>query len=259
LEISAYPIFGEAGGVAQAFLFEEDVTERRRLEASLVQAEKLAAVGQLAAGVAHEINNPLTAILANAQLLGRDLPPDDFERREMVDIIIQATERASQSVLDLLDFSRPEREDLGATDVNETLHRTLAIIQRELLDTSIALVFEPGEDLSPVQGSRDQLQSLWLNLIVNAKQAIEPGPGKIRIATRRAGEVVQVTISDNGPGIQPDQLARIFEPFYTTKDPGRGTGLGLSICHRIVTQHGGNIQVTSQPGEGTQVTVSLPW
>jgi two-component system NtrC family sensor kinase len=258
LEISTYPIFGEAGGVVQAFLFEEDVTERRQLEASLVQAEKMAAVGQLAAGVAHEINNPLTAILANAQLLQRDLPPDDRDQRDMAGTIIHAAERASQAVRDLLDFSRPERDELAATDVNDTVRRTLILIRHELLAMSIDLIFDPEEDLPAVNGNRDQLQSLWLNLIINAKQAIEPRRGEIRITTRRAGGAAQVIISDTGQGILPEQLPHIFEPFYTTKEPDRGTGLGLSICHRIVSQHGGQIQVNSEPGAGTQFTVTLP-
>jgi two-component system NtrC family sensor kinase len=258
LEISTYPIFDEAGGVVQAFLFEEDVTERRQLEASLVQAEKMAAVGQLAAGVAHEINNPLTAILANAQLLQRELPPDDLDQGDMAETIIQAAERASQSVRNLLDFSRPEHAELTPTDLNDTIRRTLILIRHELLAMSIDLTFDPDEDLPPVNGNRDQLQSLWLNLIVNAKQAIEPRQGEIRITSRRTGDAVRVTIDDTGHGIQPDQLAHIFEPFYTTKEPDRGTGLGLSICHRIVTQHGGQIQVSSQPGTGTQFTVTLP-
>jgi PAS domain S-box-containing protein len=258
LEISAYPVFGEGGAVHQAFLFEEDVTERRRLEASLVQAEKLAAVGQLAAGVAHEVNNPLTAILANAELLLRALPPGDRDQREMAETIVQAAVRASQSVRDLLDFSRLEPDGPAAADLNESIRKTLSLIRHELQARTIGLTFLPEEGLPPVAGRRDQLQSVWLNLIVNARQSIEPSPGEIRIATRRSGDTAEVTITDTGVGIRPDQLERIFEPFYTTKDAGLGTGLGLSICRRIVTGNGGDIRVSSQLGRGTQVTVTLP-
>jgi two-component system, NtrC family, sensor kinase len=212
----------------------------------------------LAAGVAHEINNPLTVIIANAQLLLRELSPANRDLREMTEIIIKAGKRASESVQDLLDFSRHEQVDLRPTDVNETIRRTLSLVQRELQAGSIDLIFEPDEDLPPVKGSRDQFQSVWLNLIINAKQAIEPGTGEIRISTRRVGDSVQAIVADTGHGIEPDQLGHIFEPFYTTKELGRGTGLGLSICHRIVAQHGGDIHVRSQPGIGTQFTVELP-
>jgi two-component system NtrC family sensor kinase len=259
LEISTYPISGEHGRVEQAFLFEEDVTEQRQLEASLLQAEKLAAVGQLAAGVAHEVNNPLTAILANAELLLRSLPHEDQERREMVEMILQASERATKSVRDLLDFSRREKDGQASADVNETIRRTVSLVQHELLARSIKLTFDPAEGLPPVAGSRDQLQSVWLNLIVNARQAIEPHSGEIRIVARQVGDAAQVTVADTGIGIEPERLERIFEPFYTTKEPGRGTGLGLSICHRIVTGHGGDIRVSSRPGEGTVFTVTLPF
>jgi len=258
LEINAYPILDEKGEIYQAFLFEEDVTERRRLEASLAQAEKLAAIGQLAAGVAHEINNPLAAILANAELLLRSFSPEDRERRDMAEIIVQAGKRASQSVRDLLDFSRREPEGLAAADVNETIRRTVTLIRHELQGHSIALTFDPEENLPLVAGSQDQLQSVWLNLLINAKQAIEPNPGKIHIATRRIGDEVQVTVTDDGAGIDPAQLNHLFEPFYTTKDPGRGTGLGLSVCHRIVIGCGGDIRVSSQPGAGATFTVTLP-
>jgi PAS domain S-box-containing protein len=258
LEISAYPIADEKGEVHQAFLFEEDVTERRRLEASLVHTEKLAAIGQLAAGVAHEINNPLTAIMANAELLLRSLSPEDREQREMAEIIVEAGKRASQSVRDLLDFSRREPDELAAADVNETIRRTVNLIRHDLQAHSITLTFDPEESLPLVAGSPDQLQSVWLNLLINAKQAIEPNPGEIHIATRRAGGDVQVTVTDNGAGIDPAQLDHLFEPFYTTKNAGYGTGLGLSVCHRIVTGCGGDIQVSSQPGAGTTFTVTLP-
>lgn len=258
LEISTYPIWDGDRQVVQAFLFEEDVTERQRLQASLAQSEKLASVGQLAAGVAHEINNPLTIILANAQLLQRSLPAGDKELLEMVGLIIQASDRASRTVGDLLDFARRERYELAPTDLNETIHRALALIGHELGSRTISLEFEPAINLPCVNASQDHLQGVWLNLLINAIDAINKGPGKISIRTLKVGESAWVLVTDNGAGIHPDEVSRIFEPFYTTKEPGRGTGLGLSVCHQIVTRHGGQILVNSQLDQGTTFTVVLP-
>ena len=258
LEISIFPIWDQDGQVEQAFLFEEDVTERQQLQSSLAQSEKLAVVGQLAAGVAHEINNPLTTILANAQLLQRSLPPEDKDNQEMVALIIQASDRASQAVRDLLDFARRERYELTPTDLNETIQRTLALIRHELGSRSITLKFDPAVDLPAVNASQDHLQGVWLNLLINAIDAIDPGPGTIHITTSRVDDSFEISVADSGQGIPPEHISRIFEPFYTTKEPGSGTGLGLSVCHQIVTRHGGKILVNSQPDEGTTFTVYLP-
>ncbi len=258
LEISTFPILDHDRQVLQAYLFEEDVTERHHLQASLAQSEKMAAVGQLAAGVAHEINNPLTAILANAQLLQRSLPARDKDLLEMVALIIQASDRATQAVRDLLDFARRERYELLPTDLNETIQRTLALIGHELGSRRISLQFDPALNLPPINASQDHLQGVWLNLLINAIDAIDRGPGVISIRTINAGETVQVLVTDSGAGIPPEKISHIFEPFYTTKEPGRGTGLGLSVCHQIVTRHGGQILVSSKPDQGTTFTVILP-
>jgi two-component system NtrC family sensor kinase len=258
LEINTYPIHSETGQVVQTFLFEEDVTEKRRLEATLAQSEKLAAVGQLAAGVAHEINNPLTAIIANAQILQRNLSLDDEEMQDMLDLIIRAGDRAAQVVRNLLDFARKEQYEFVPTDVNETIRRALSLAQHEMVARSIRLIFEPADGLPSILASHDHLQGVWLNLLLNAVDAIDDQPGEVRVTTGRQGNEVRVTVADNGHGIPAGRISRIFEPFYTTKEPGRGTGLGLSVCHRIVKQHGGHMQVDSQVGKGTEFTVVLP-
>jgi two-component system NtrC family sensor kinase len=258
LEITTFPVQDASGQVGQAIIFEEDVTERRRLEASLAQAEKLAAVGQLAAGVAHEINNPLTAVIANAQLLERSFAGSQEDWIEMVTSIIQAGKRASQVVQQLLDLSRPNGTGPLLTDVNETLCQAFSILQPELRARAVHLEMDLADDLPVLMANPDQLQSVWLNLFVNAMDAVQNGQGEIRVSTRRCGEAVEVGVEDNGSGIPAERLAQIFEPFYSTKDPGRGTGLGLSICYRVVKEHGGEIRVESQPGAGTSFAVSLP-
>ncbi len=257
-EISTYPIYDDANQVTQAILFEQDVTEKRRLEASLAQSEKLAAVGQLAAGLAHEINNPLTAIIANTQLLQRDLK-DDPDKLEMVDLIARAGQRAAQVVRNLLDLARKEEYLFEPTDVHQTLNRAITLMQHELVSRSIRLIYEPSDDLPLIMASQDRLQGVWVNLLANAIDSFDESEHReIRISTSATANEVRVTVMDTGKGIPAEKLNRIFEPFYTTKAPGKGTGLGLSLCHRIVKQHGGSIHVDSKLGAGTIFTISFP-
>ncbi len=256
-EIYSYPIYDRDRQVVQAVLVEQDETEKRRLENVLAQSEKLAAIGQLAAGVAHEINNPLTAIIANAQILHRELPANS-DMQESVDLIARAGARATQVVRNLLDFARKEDYHLAITNINETLQKALALVQHELMARSVRLSFDPDPSLPPILASQDHLQSVWLNLLINAVDSLDKPRGEICITTRQVNQEVQISISDNGKGIPAERLPRIFEPFYTTKAPGRGTGLGLSVSNRIIKQHGGHILVESQLGSGTTFTVALP-
>jgi two-component system NtrC family sensor kinase len=256
-EIGTYPIFEESNRVYQVIVHEEDVTEARRMEANLAQSEKLAAVGQLAAGVAHEINNPLTAVIANAQLMQRSLPPDS-EMQESVELILIAGNRAAQVVRNLLDFARKEEYRLDRTDVNETIRKAFDLVQHEVMSRSVTLRFDPQTDLPRILASGDHLQGVWLNLIINALDSFGGEPGNILISTHQSGQEIHVVVEDDGKGIPPENLPRIFEPFFTTKLPGRGTGLGLSVCHQIIKQHNGRILVESHLGQGTKFTVILP-
>ena len=228
------------------------------MEANLIQSEKLAAVGQLAAGVAHEINNPLSAVIANAQLLRRDMPNDAVDAMESVELIETAGLRASQVVRNLLGFARKEQYDFLAIDLNETILNALSLVKHEAVTRSMDIEMDLAEDMPMIHASKDHLQSVWINIILNALDSMQPGKGSILIKSTYANDEFKVKISDNGVGIAPEKVSRIFEPFFTTKDPGRGTGLGLSICHRIVKQHGGIIQVDSLSGTGTKFTISLP-
>jgi len=256
-EVRSYPILDCDDQIVQAILFEQDITDRRELEAALAQSGKLAALGQLAAGVAHEINNPLTAIIANAQILQRDLPPGD-ERLESVDLIALAGSRAAQVVRNLLDFARKEQVQRVRTNVNETLRSTLAMVQHELISRGVTLHFAPEESLPVVMAAPDSLQGVWLNLLLNAIESVEKNQGVILVKTWRLKDEVRVSVADNGRGIPAERLERIFEPFYTTKGPGRGTGLGLSLCRQVIEQHNGRISVNSQVGRGSEFIVALP-
>ncbi len=260
-DISAYPIPGAKSGSARAVVVWQDRTEERRLENSLMQAGKLAAIGQLAAGVAHEINNPLTAIKANAQMLQMVLPSDD-EKYESVELINQASERAEKVVRGLLDFARQAQYDFDPTDVNESILQALNLVSYQMTSTNINLNLNLAESLPQVKASWQHLQSVWLNMLINARDALQEveTERKIDVLSRldSSGDYIQVLVEDNGRGMKEAELAHIFEPFYTTKAPGQGTGLGLATSHRIIEQHGGEITVSSQPGTGTTFIIQLP-
>ena len=256
--INTYPAREEGeSAVSRVIVFEQDMTEQRRLEGLLAQSDKLAAMGRLVADIVHEVGNPLTAVQLNAQLLQRALPAGS-EQLESADLIAIGVERAIRTVRRLLDFSRQEEQAFGPVDINLTIRQTASLLERQLRGKGIQLVFHLAEDLPRVSGSRDHLQGVWLNLIQNARDAIPGSSGEIRLSTRPVGNMVEVLIADTGDGIAPEHLARIFEPFFTTKVAGEGTGLGLSVCQRIVRQHGGDIRVESARGRGTTFTVRLP-
>ncbi len=255
--VSVYPIMDESDQVVQVILFEQDLTEKRNMDAILAQSEKMAAVGQLAAGIAHEINNPLTVILANAQLLMRDLK-ENQDALEAVDLISKAGTRALQVVRNLLNFARKEQFDLKDTDINDTIRHALEMLRHETMERDAEIRFEEADNLPFIKASQDNLQGVWLNILLNAMDSAGENKPKIRIATFQSGSEIKIVISDNGVGIPQENLKRIFDPFFTTKGAGRGTGLGLSICHRIIKQHGGHILVDSIEGQGTTFSIALP-
>ncbi len=260
--INAYPVPGTKTQSASAVVVWQDRTEERRLEQSLLQAGKLAAIGQLAAGVAHEINNPLTAINANAEMLKMFIPKED-ENFESVDLIHRAGIRAAKVVGGLLDFARKQQYTFIPVDVNLSIEQALDLVSYQLHTASTAVVKNMTEDLPRIPASSEHIKSVWINLIINARDAMRDAGvenPQIEITTRTTPEhdVVQVIFRDNGPGIPEAAAAHIFEPFYTTKDPGKGTGLGLATCHRIIEQHGGEIEMISTLGQGATFIVRLP-
>lgn len=260
-EVSAYPIPGKQASSARAVLVWQDKTEERRLENSLMQAGKLAAIGQLAAGVAHEINNPLTAINANAQMLKMVMPVED-ENFESVDLIVRAGERAAKVVRGLLDFARQEQYSFTTGEIGESIQEALDLVNYQLQSANVNVTkeFEPAMPL--IVASWEHLKSVWLNLLLNARDALLHTNGERRLEVmaraNKDGQTVQVVMHDNGKGMTSAETLHIFEPFYTTKGPGQGTGLGLATCHRIIEQHGGEISVASKVGEGTTFLITLP-
>lgn len=267
--IQTYPVFlsdpdevvaaDEPSPVDRVVVVVRDVTEQRLLEASLSRSEKLASVGRLAAGIAHEINNPMTVISANAQILSEEVPADHpyFGSIELID---RAAERASRIVRNLLDFSRVEQFDFQQIDVNHSLHEAVLMVAAQVRQAQGRIIADLAPDLPPIWASPDHLHVVWLNLLLNARDAIleTDREGLIEVSSFQRGQDVVVRVSDNGIGIPAHRLERIYDPFFTTKDPGKGTGLGLFTCYRTIHRHGGTIVVDSEDGLGTRFDVILP-
>ena len=229
-------------------------------QAQLFQSAKLSAIGELAAGVAHEISNPLTTIIGDIQLLLREMKPGQ-PGYESAKAIERAGWRANKVIRNLLSFSRQEEYDFAPTDINDTIESALSLIAHQIERTNIRIDKDLAGDLPPVLASAHHLEEVWINLLLNARDAIPEGQeGEIRISSRldKPSRSLRVLISDNGCGIRPEHLERLFEPFFTTKDRSKGTGLGLYISYNIIKQHHGSIQVESEVGEGTTFIVTLP-
>jgi signal transduction histidine kinase len=226
-------------------------------QAQLLQAEKIASLGRLAAGVAHEINNPLAGILIYAEILKRDL--EDAQARENLEVIIDQTVRCQQIVTRLLEFSRQSLGERTLFDLNEIINRCVELIGHQPLFHNIEINRLLDPELPQIIGDPGQLQQVFTNLLLNAADAMN-GQGKITITTRPApsSDGVILILTDTGPGIPSEIKDKIFEPFFTTKPPGKGTGLGLSIVYGVLQRHGGSIEVDSPPGGGTTFTVKLP-
>jgi signal transduction histidine kinase/ActR/RegA family two-component response regulator len=237
---------------------QERMLEIQRMQDRLVHAEKLSAVGRLAAGVAHEINNPLTAILGFADILGRE-EGLGAEQRADLGRIVEESRRCKGIVQDLMRFSRPTPSRKEPLDAASVVGKVLDLFRFELRRANIDVVRELPESLPPVQGDAAKLEQVFLNLVVNARDAMAPrGSGTLTVRAEAAGGLVRVSVADDGPGIEGDDLGRVFEPFFTTKPVGKGTGLGLSISYGIVGEHGGALTVSSSPGTGTVFVVELP-
>ncbi|MBI4462813.1 MAG: hypothetical protein HY653_07910 [Acidobacteria bacterium] len=236
--------------------------ELQETHQQLAQAAKLASIGQLAGGMAHEINTPITSILSLASHLAEEgstatVPP---RQRKSLEVIAQQAERVSKIVGNLLTFARHSHLELGRVEVGEVLNTALSLVQYRFRENSIRLRREMAANLPPILGDADRLTEVFVNGLNNAIDAM-PGGGTVVVrASRTAGADggVRVEVADTGCGIPPEQLPRVFDPFFTTKEPGRGTGLGLSISHGIVKDHGGQIWVESQPGAGATLVVTLP-
>jgi two-component system, NtrC family, sensor kinase len=238
----------------------DDITERVELEAQLSQADKLSSIGLLAAGVAHEVNTPLAVISSYAQMLAKQLQGDP-QRGALLEKITRQTFRASEIVNNLLNFSRTSGTEFTEIDVNKVISDTLALLEHQFRTSRIHIQSELYRDLPLIYGNAGRLQQVFLNLFLNAKDAMNNG-GTLRIATAN-GEAIIVSVADTGSGIAQEHIHRIYDPFFTTKSAprdgqNRGTGLGLSVTYGIIQEHAGKIKVESRPGEGTTFLLEFP-
>src|SRR2546429_5589254 len=216
-------------------------------------------MGQMLAGVAHELNNPLTAVLVVTELLRERAPADESFKRQL-ELTHRQARRAARIVQNLLEFSRPGSSEKKLLDLNNLIERTLQLHEHSLRRNNIEVDFRPDTSLPGVLGDVNQLIQVFLNLVTNAEQAIREvrESGRVQIRPGRAGNRLSIAFEDDGVGIRPESLPRLFDPFYTTKRPGGGTGLGLSICMSIIREHGGIIEAEALPAGGSAFTVFLP-
>jgi PAS domain S-box-containing protein len=251
-EIATFGLFTDLRALLQ---IEENLEQTHKM---LQHSEKMAGLGRLAAGVAHEINNPMSGIMLYANLVREELGEDHPVCADLATIIHEA-ERCKVIVADLLEFSHQNTYEMESVDLNEVIRKTLLILQHQPLFHNITIILQLDPELPPISGNAMRLNQVAMNLIVNAAQAMQ-GKGRLSITsrTRAHRDINEIVVEDNGPGISEETLDKIFEPFFTTKAPGEGTGLGLSVSYAIIKEHKGTIRVASVLGQGTTFTLRFP-
>jgi two-component system NtrC family sensor kinase len=265
-DIVTTPIKAEDGTVTGYIHVSRDITEQKAFREQVFQTEKLAALGQLLAGVAHELNNPLTTVLGFSQLL-LEKPELDPATRESLQRVVEAADRTRRIVSSFLTFARHHKPEKRPVDVNRLLEETLALQEYEMRVHNIQIRKELDSRLPQTRADPHQIQQVFLNLFLNAYQAMLDAHRKGTLTVRTAlksserlphGDYIEIAIADDGSGIPPDRLHKVFDPFFTTKEVGKGTGLGLSIAYGIIREHGGNLYARSRPGQGTTMVIELP-
>ena len=256
LQIFSYPILDEKGNLLSAIEYMKDITEEQRLQEQLVQSEKLAGIGILASGVAHEINNPLSGIIGMAEVA---LEEEDISKsRSYLMDILNCAQRIGEIVRGLRSYSRAaKKEELSLVDLNEVLEESLKMVRLASKKTSVEVI-KRFQSIEKIQANIGEIQQVFTNLITNAFQAMDGKSGNLILSTRSLKDSVEVKVSDHGMGIPQKYLSQIFDPFFTTKNPGEGTGLGLNIVYRIVTKYEGTIDVESKEQVGTTFTIKFP-
>jgi len=256
VNVATTPLRDSDGAIGGTILVIEDISTRVHLEEQLQISEKMASIGLLAAGVAHEVNTPLTGISSFVQMLMEGAEPDD-PRTRVLEKIEKQTFRAARIVNGLLNLARPAQTDSGPVDLHVVISDVLSLLDHQLKTGRIQVRKELAATAPIVQGIEYKLQQVFLNLFLNARDAMPKG-GWLTIVTRVDGDQAAVEVADTGSGIPLEQLSRIYDPFFTTKEIGKGTGLGLSISYGIMQEHGGAITCNSAPGQGTRFSLLLP-
>ena len=249
----------EAASVGIFVDLEERLNMERKLrqtQEQLLQSEKLAAMGRLTSQIAHELNNPLYGIMNTLELLKTEISPQN-KRRKILEMALSETERLSEMLRKMLSFSKPDEETKQPSDINTILDEILLLHEKQLRERSIALSVSLADDLGEVYASKNQLRQVFLNMIANARDAMPEG-GTLTVVTRAVEGTIQIEFSDTGTGIGEENLQKIFDAFFTTKDSIKGVGLGLSVCYGFIKDHGGDIRVESRADSGTTFTITLP-
>jgi two-component system NtrC family sensor kinase len=254
----ASPLLDAEGKPAGVIISVRDVTTEKKLEQQIIQSERLAAMGQMIGGFAHELNNPLTSILGMAELLQENETSEGA--RKQLAVLHKEARRAAEIVQNLQYFARPPAPGRSQVNLNELVQRTVQMQAYPLRKSNVTVDFLQEANIPAIIADPNQLMQVFLNLLLNAEQAIRESreKGTIRVRMGRKGDSVWIVFQDDGPGIAPENLTHIFDPFFTTKRPGRGTGLGLSICKTVLREHGGNIEAASAPDGGAVFTITLP-
>jgi len=261
LQFTLAPILDSEGRVAGVIAIGRDRTEVRELEGQVIHAEKLATLGQLAAGIVHEINNPLTSISVYGEYLLSKLSRTGAEQSDLkrVERILRSSDRIMSFTRNLLTYARPSKEEPQPVSLNDVVQEAVVFCEHIVREAGVEVSCEYGERLPPVSAVAGQLHQVFVNLITNACNAAPEEGGFVRLATRLHGhDRIHVEVQDNGVGIQPTELSKVFEPFFSTRRKGKGTGLGLSIVKNIIEEHRGSIEIESEVGKGTTVLVTLP-
>jgi two-component system, NtrC family, sensor kinase len=263
-ELHSYPVFNEDQNMYAVIIYINDITEKCRMEAQLVQSGKLAAIGEMAAGIAHELNNPLTAILGNAQLLLRSVPKDDRSYKLLSDIYL-CGKRCKTIIQNLLTFSRQDEYMFEDCSVNEAVEQVLGLVGDQIKKQNIMIQKKLDDSIEFIEGNVQQIGQIILNFLINAKDALEDMNLPKKVITIETKSILEnekrwvlLSVKDNGKGISEQHLQEIFNPFFTTKRPGKGTGLGLSVSLGIAEAHGGTIEVISELGKGSEFILKLP-
>ena len=252
-----YPIDDERGNTGSTVCYVKDITEQKKLESKIQQTEKIVSMGQIAAGVAHEINNHLGVILCHTELI-KDDPNLSPDTRADIDIIEKHANNCRTIIADLLNFARQHKSVKEETSINVVLQEVVPIIANQLQKQNITIDLDLDSTVPTIHIDVDKMKQVFFNLLLNSAQAIKEH-GYILVYTRfnSADEAIVITVDDNGPGMDTETIDKIFDPFFTTKDPGKGTGLGLSVSYGIVKDHQGEIKVESTQGKGTRFVITL--